>query len=100
MDILDDIQRKKLEQSLVRLIGKDQIDPGYSDAQIVTMAIDELSKNLLTTVKMSATLATLIGKNTDMIITANEQIDEVYGTIMGLNSKISLAMEKINASLN
>jgi hypothetical protein len=100
MKILDDIQRRRLEQSLERLVGKGQIDPGYSDAQIVTMAIDELSKNLLTTVKMSATLASLIGKNTDMIMSTNQQMDEVYGTIMGLNSKIGLAMEKINASLN
>jgi len=100
MNNFDEIQRKRLEQSLERLVGKGQIDPDYSDAQIITMAIEELSKNLLTTVKMSATLANLIGRNTDMILTINGQIDEVYGTIMGLNSKIGLVQEKINASLN
>jgi hypothetical protein len=33
-------------------------------------------------------------------VKTNSQFDEVYGSIMGLNSKIGLAMEKINASLN
>jgi len=99
-DILDDIQRKRLKQSVDRLLGKGHIDPNYSDAQIITLAIDELSKSLLTTVQMCGMLANLVGKNHDMIVKTNSQFDEVYGSIMGLNSKIGLAMEKINASLN
>ena len=49
---------------------------------------------------MCGMLATLTGKNDDMIEKIDSRFDEVYGSIMGLNSKIGRAMEKINASLN